>query len=77
MKVTNTKVLKAIEKLESKTSEVYQLRTDCVRNDLYKSEKFFLYKVVDKDGYHMPGAYGSLVNGFKTQKEFIDYVYSL
>lgn len=74
MTIINKKVMNAIKMLERKTGSTYQLRTECTRPDLYKSEKYFLYERVNKYGYSMPGTYGRLVNGFATQKAFIENV---
>jgi len=72
MKITNTKINTAINTLNEKTNRIYQVRTDCDRADLYRSEKYFLYLQVDEFGVHMPGAYGVLVAGYKTQKALIE-----
>lgn len=74
MIVTNKKVNEAIEKLESLTGASYELRTENSRLDLNYSAKYCLYKLVDSDGFAMPGTYGAWSGGFATQKDFINYV---
>lgn len=78
MKVSNKKVNLAIKKLEELEDEGFELRTDLTRPDwiAYRNKKYFLYQTTDC-GYQCPGTYGILVAGFKTQKEFIEYVESL
>ena len=78
MKVSNKKVNLAIKKLEELEDEGFELRTDLTRPDWisYRNKKYFLYQST-MDGFACPGTYGMLVKGFKTQKEFIEYVESL
>jgi hypothetical protein len=78
MRVSNKKVNLALAKLEKLEDEGFDLRTDLTRPDwiAYRNKKYFLYQTTDS-GYQCPGTYGMLVAGFKTQKEFIEYVESL
>ena len=78
MKISNKKVNLAIKKLEELEDEGFELRTDLTRPDwiAYRNKKYFLYQST-MDGFACPGTYGMLVKGFKTQKEFIEYVESL
>lgn len=74
MLVNNKKVNEAIEKLEKITGNTYVLRTENTRPDLDHSAKYTLYMVCCKEGFAMPGTYGSWCDGYKTQKEFIKFV---
>lgn len=74
MLVNNKKVNEAIEKLEKITGNTYVLRTENTRPDLNYSAKYALYMVCCKDGFSMPGTFGSWNSGYKTQKEFIKFV---
>lgn len=78
MRVSNKKVNLALAKLEQLEDEGFDLRTDLTRPDwiAYRNKKYFLYQTTDS-GFACPGTYGILIKGFKTQKEFIEYVESL
>ena len=75
MRISNKNVDLAISKLEEFEDEGFDLRTDLTRPDwlAYRNKKYFLYQTT-ASGYQCPGTYGMLVAGFKTQKEFIEYV---
>lgn len=75
MRVSNKKVDLALEKLENLEDEVFSLRTELTRPDItsYRSKKYYLYQATS-NGVLLPGTYGALIEAFKTQKEFIEYV---
>lgn len=65
-----------LEKINEKTGSHYDVRKQNTRPDLYKTNyKYFLYMA--NDGYvQLPGTYGTLIEGFKTQKEIANYLQS-
>lgn len=75
MRVSNKKVDLALEKLENLEDEAFSLRTELTRPDInsYRSKKYYLYQATS-NGVLLPGTYGTLIEAFKTQKEFVEYV---
>lgn len=72
MKINNKKVNEAIAKLNVNGS-IYSLRTENTRPDRFHSGKYFLYQQADA-GMACSGTYGTLIEAFNTQNEFIEYV---
>lgn len=69
-------VLKKIDELNNATGNIYQIRTENVRPDLYDG-KYFLYLKASKWGDGLmqePGEYGLLVASFKKQKDIIEAI---
>lgn len=74
MKISNKKINKAIEKLEKiEKGNKYQIRTENIRPDQLK-KKYYLYLYSEQGIGCSYSPYGQLIEGFNTQKEFVEYV---
>ena len=72
MKIRNKKVNAAIAALEARNPNYsFELRTENTRPDM-TSGRYVLYAPVF-DGYAGCGPYGTFIEGFRTQKDFIEW----